>query len=682
MRKKSIAFLMLLCGLYVFADTPCDTLVKRLNIVWHQIDFKKVDFPKSLKGFDERADALIKYFKERKPMTIERPWTLEHDHNYHQTLANDALKHYFIGQPTYPTMFRGEKINWIDSPVADNQWIIQMNRHIWMPSLAYIYDETKDERYAKEWCTEINSWVDTGHSSDQLKKFPMWSGGLEPASRMSFWPYAFESFRKSPSMDRETMINFLWSTLVHIGILEKYGEAAIKMKAPSNYALHQQNGLTNAVRYFPELKDYSDALKRSINRYIILQKKMVNDEGVILDFSPHYHLVYPSSFLKAYSDCKGTEAEKLFSKEYLDLIEKGIDAVMIWSHPTGEQPMFGDAWDDSKGFAQNYIKSFLKDFNRADWKYYVTYGKEGIVPKKRLFALEESGIYSMRSDWSTDAVFAVIRNQNINPDLIWHSQIDNMTFELSAYGERLMIDSGCYNYDGEPDWRAWFRTPQAHQVVTIDNQPIDGKGRLAFQKSFQNIDVTSLENQVNRDLCHRRTFFLVDKKYFVILDELSGNASGKLRQHFQFTEVPYALENDRLVAKTMKDKGANLYVASSENNNISLVEEEGWISRKYNEKEKRPAFAFTQDKKANETKCFLTLIAPTPHDKRINSAEITFLKDGKPTIERTNSIGLRINHETYYQIDFDLDRHEVGLKSVLKKEDWLSQDKKILKDGI
>ena len=362
-------------------------------------------------------------------------------------------------------------------------------------------------------------------------------------------------------------------------------------------------------------------------------------------------------------------------------IESGINAVLYWSHPTGQQPVFGDAWDLPNGTVQRYVRGFQKDFpHRDDWKYYASSGKEGTPAPQRLIALQESGVYSMRSDWTQNALFAVIRNQNIDARDIWHAHIDNLSFELSAYGERLMIDSGAYNYGGAEDWREWFRRPEAHQVVSLDHQPIDGKGKLLFQSASDDLDVTCLVNQVNPELTHRRTFFLVDKKYFVILDELSGAASGKLRQHFQFIEGDAAINPHNLTAKTLRN-GVNLLVASREDAKVSLAQEEGWISRSYMKKAPRPAFAFQQEKAAGKEAVFLTLLAPTAPNNKIFLHELTFLRDGHPTQEKTGTIALRINRQWTYLIRFDLDRGTANVQKVHAPQDWLQYEKAVLTTG-
>ncbi|MBO5763170.1 MAG: hypothetical protein J6R85_04795 [Lentisphaeria bacterium] len=250
------------------AETPQDVQEKRLDHIWKNIDFQKVGFPESLQRFEDRTGALLKHFRERPAIETERPWILNRPREFHQNYADNALKHNFVGNGGYPLQFRGkDQIDWISNPFPDDQWIIQFNRHIWMPSLAYIYELTRDERYAREWCFEINSWVNTGHSPEQFGKFPMWGHGLELASRMSIWPYVFERFRKSPSFDAETLINYLWSTQIHMAELDRYVKSALTMRAPSNHALHWQTGLDAAISLFTRAVDSAAVYVNASTRF-------------------------------------------------------------------------------------------------------------------------------------------------------------------------------------------------------------------------------------------------------------------------------------------------------------------------------------------------------------------------------------------------------------------------------
>ncbi len=74
-------------------------------------------------------------------------------------MADNALKHIFVGQSAYPPVFCGEDINWGMRPVPDNEWVWQLNRMYFWDAMARAYWHTGDEKYAKEWCYQLVDWT-------------------------------------------------------------------------------------------------------------------------------------------------------------------------------------------------------------------------------------------------------------------------------------------------------------------------------------------------------------------------------------------------------------------------------------------------------------------------------------------------------------------------------------------
>ena len=210
-----------------------------------------------------------------------------------------------------------------------------------------------------------------------------------------------------------------------------------------------------------------------------------------------------------------------------------------------------------------------------------------------------------------------------------------MTFEISAFGQRLMSDSGCYNYSGEPEWRKFFRSPMVHQLVSLDDKGIHCLGKKIAQKSENGRDVLVLENEPVPGLCHVRTFMLVDGRFFVIHDELSGPASGELRQHFQLLPGAWEWDAERFTAVTKHAGAANLILSEARDPAVSFAQEEGWISNDYMKKEERPAFAFVQQKAPDAVCRYATLLYPVApgEDPMKVSTQITMEENGKIKVQ-------------------------------------------------
>lgn len=641
-----------------------DELLSRMNL--NHPGLEKV---KNAKTPLEKQAALLEYYQKRQhpsDLEVDNPQDPPNDKR-HKEIAEEAIKHIFPGQPVYPSQPRGENIDWDTNPFPDKEWLWQFHRFGWWRPMGRTYLATRDERYAKEWMHEINSWVDHMHNAKNYRNHPGWRS-LEVGIRMLVWAQGFERFIQSPSLDGYTLVNFLYSLDRHADQIDgMYPPRGKEPASVGNFDITQQIGLLTIAAVFPEFKESTGNAQRAVERLVRFQQTVMLPDGVINEYVPSYHMGYPHQFTKAKQLCEKFKIKAQFPKEYNDLIEKGITAVLVWSHPDATSPLFGDAWLGKPDGNRRWMAKFLQDFNRPDWEYFVTNGKSGKAPTEKIMQLPVAGYTSIRSGWNDQAVFLVTKNT----DLVrhqWHNHTDNLSFELSAYGRRFMTDASCYNYSGEPEWRLWFRRPQTHQMITIDDAPVASRGKTVMTKSVPGLDVAVLENQAAKDFTHRRSFMLVDNAYIVLLDEVKGAATGTVRQHLQLDPAPVQIDAGRKTVRTMHADGPNLVVKSGDNAaKVTLQEEEGWWSPRYMFKEPRPAFAFIQEKTGDKPVYFLTLLAPLPKVRQLNEAKLCFLKDGKPTTEPTNEIYLRINLDTHYRIKLDPAKGEASLAKAVNR---------------
>lgn len=562
--------------------------------------------------------------------------------------ADDALQHIFPGQPAYPSDFRGkDEIDWDSNPQKDKEWLWQFHRFYWLEPLAGAYVRTHDEKYAAEWAFEMRSWIEHMHRPENAFNHPGWRS-LDTAIRMKTWAVTLEFFLKSPALDGALLADVLWSLDVHCQrIAERCRTAQNRDGDLGNWDIFHVEGLLFTAAALPERKKSTEEIQMAAELMVAFQKRVLLDDGVINEFIPSYHSAYPGQFARLVRVCRSLKLPVEIPQEFMDRLEKSINAMAVWSHPDGTSPVFGDAWLGSRDGNRRWILPFLPLFDRPDWRWFASKGQEGAPPASRMQELPAAGYYTMRSDWTENALFLVTKNSKTTH--FGHNQADNLTFELSAYGQRLMTDSGCYNYSGEPEWRQFFRSPAVHQLVSLDEQPIQSCGRkivsrsISASETFPSMEVLTLENEPVPGLTHRRTFLLADSRFFVIFDELSGSASGQLRQHFQFLPGEWTFQPEQLRAFTQHPNAPNLLLVGAETAAqpaISLEEEDGWISTRYMQKERRPAFAFTQSKSASETVRFSTLLFPTPTAETL-PPEIHF------TVETDFSSKIRIGEKTW-----------------------------------
>jgi len=602
-----------------------ETLLSRLNLNEKGLEQVK----QSANNPEKAAEELLKYYRQRN--SVKHPI----DRNLKASLfgncasekdfkwANDALKHIFVGQTQYPSYFCGDDIDWNSSPVPDNEWVWQLNRMYFWDAMGRAYWHTGDEKYVKEWGSQLLDWTrkipnDKGHKY-------AWRS-IEAGIRGYRWTALFQRFIDSPSFTPEVLVAFLNSCCDHAEYL------MTKYTTRHNFGLIEANGMAFIAVTFPEFQDsekWKNEAFRRLNNEINIQ---VYPDGHQVELSSHYHLWCIDWFLRTYDLAQMNGLNDVFPELYYETIEKMCEVPMKLGLPDGTNVQFGDAWAGTPGQYKEKFRDWAKMFNRDDFLYLATDGKEGAKPKATAFALKKSGLYSMRSSWDKNAVCLVLK---CGPDGRWHCQPDNGTFELYVGGKTLMPDAGSYIYHGEPENRAWFRQTKVHQTLTLNGEDTKYAPKLLLWQPGNDLDILVVENAGYENLTHRRSVFFVDKRYFVIVDEAIGNGTGNVDIHFQLAPGDAIFDNKNLSVNSDFDEGWNVIVQTEKQKGLKLEEEEGQVSFVYTKKEPRPAFRYRIKKESENTPVrFVTLVAP--YEKEIPKIEIEVVgepKVGSPSFQ-------------------------------------------------
>ena len=583
-------------------------LFSRLNSDFFQKELEN----KNSDSIGLSVSALLHYFKFR--TIVNHP---EINKNYNQEIsekeqkyADDALKHIFVGQPAYPSHFCGDDINWSTNPVTDNEWVWQLNRMVFWNAMGRVYATSKNEKYAKEWSKQLVHWVKNNPRDDEHKY--AWRS-IEAGIRGYSWTTLYHQFIKSEHFNEETLVWFLNSLYEHATFLMTV------YRSGSNWGLMEAEGLAFIAINFPEFKDAIKWREEAFRRLNIEISTQVYPDGHQRELAIGYHLGCIRWFYRTYELAKLNGLENAFPDSYLDMIEKMCEIPMKIGLPDGTNVQFGDAWRGEPGQHNKNFKEWAEMFNRDDFLFLATAGKQGTQPNETAFALPQSGIYSMRSSWDKNATCLVLK---CGPDGGGHCQPDNGTFVLFVNGKNLMPDAGSYIYSGNPEGRRWFRQTKVHQTLTLNNQNSDYAPKLLHWETGNNLDILVVENQSYENLVHRRSVFFIEKRYFLVVDEAFGNAKGKVDIHFQLApdtvNCTFDFENLTVEASFLTD--CNLLVKTKKQTGTELVKEEGWVSFEYTKKQTRPAFAFSTKKENENYLQFASLVIP--YQNQIPDVEI------------------------------------------------------------
>ena len=549
------------------------------------------------------AKKILNYFKTR--TTVKHPVNQK---NQNEKItekdikwANDALEHIFVGQPAYPSQFCGTDIDWSFRPVPDNEWVWQFNRMYFWNAMGKIYAQTSEEKYAEEWCNQFIDWT-RKNPNDENHKYAWRS--IEAGIRGYSWTGLFYQFLKSPHFTPEVLVAFMNSMFDHADFLMTV------YRTKSNWSLMEAEGMAFIAITFPEFKDaekWRNEAFRRLNNEINLQ---VYPDGHQRELAMGYHIGCINWFLRTYELAKINNLENAFPDSYLETIEKMCEVPMKLCHPDGTNAQFGDSWEGLPGQYSDRFFEWAEKFNRKDFLYLATGGKEGKKPDSTAFALPQSGLYAMKSGWDKNAISLVLK---CGPDGGGHCQPDNGTFELYAGGRNLMPDAGSYIYSGDPENQAWFRQTKVHQTLTLNGENSAYAPKLLLWQPGENLDILVVENQSYENLTHRRSVFFIDKKYFVIVDEAAGTATGDIDNHFQLAPGGgrAVFNQDSNSAQSNFSEGWNVFVQTQKQNGLEMIEEIGQVSFEYTKKEPRPAFCYRLKKKSENVKMrFVTIVVP------------------------------------------------------------------------
>ncbi len=189
-------------------------------------------------------------------------------------------------------------------------------------------------------------------------------------------------------------------------------------------------------------------------------------------------------------------------------------------------------------------------------------------------------------------------------------------------GRNFFPDSGCYTYGGtfstNADRRKYAAT-SAHNTLTLDNQNVWGEGRMFGEFTGASSGHTwqglTLENPSYEGLKHRRTVYLVDNRFYVLLDEAIGNAAGTVNLHFHLIEgkdAEIVYDSDKNGCHTAFADKNNLLVRTFPSKPCTFTEREGFVSYAINKTQARKSYQLDVVKTADEDVLrFVTVLLPT-----------------------------------------------------------------------
>lgn len=515
---------------------------------------KKEQFFTKAKGqlfFDEPKE-IVTYCKQHWPDEVE----------HILRVADEVCNQYFLFdlkwdmERTYEPVIFEEEIVWDYMPSDDPEFIWQFNRHRYFICLGQAYQITGEERYTKAFVKLITSWITNCKRTAENEK-TMWRI-LEAGLRGEYWCKALQYFKESDYLTEEALDLIYHSLIEHAEyIMEVYNP----YRYISNWGVIENHGLFDIAMTLPHTERTMDYAQTAMKRLEILANVGIMNDGVQWEQSPMYHNEVLHCYLDVIILARRNEIhipETIWNKVY-----KMAMANVAWKKPNHHQFMMGDSDDTdirdmiSKA-AYVFLDPVLKyagydslDFEsiwdlgmKASNEYETLKAKE---PEFTSVALQDSGNYYMRSNWSETANLLHFHCGTLGAG---HGHSDKLHMDLVIGGEDVLMDAGRYTYVTGQE-RFEFKDPMAHNTCTVDDEmftickdswecsKLSQPVKQAFVSSLSyeyvsggHLGYMDMENGVfvNRKIIH------IKPDIYVIVDEFYTGGEHSYQQYFHFNE--------------------------------------------------------------------------------------------------------------------------------------------------
>ncbi len=252
-------------------------------------------------------------------------------------------------------------------------------------------------------------------------------------------------------------------------------------------------------------------------------------DGGHFELSPMYHATLLWDMCDLYNLALHSEIQVLLDRlpQWKTVIQRGLRWLFIMSHPDGDISFFNDA---TFGIAPKYegIEAYAKQLNIFE----VDSEKEPSA--LMLQHLKDTGYVMIDLPKKGKLILDV---GEVGPDYQpGHAHADTLSFELSLFGQRVIVNSGISEY-GIGELREYQRGTAAHNTVEINNKNSSDvwsgfrtakRARpvgLKIERQTNQIDIICSHNGYTRlssKNIHQRAW-QVNKDKLLVIDQIQGH---------------------------------------------------------------------------------------------------------------------------------------------------------------
>jgi hypothetical protein len=483
-------------------------------------------------------------------------------------LGDDVAAHkihnlwYDAMQPKIADM--GADFDWFHNPLPPTDpnyttnWMgCVISRTQFWENLASAYWKTRDEKYARAWVEQLQSFatkVPLDYNLNEGQNFH-WSP-LSAANRMfESWPYAYYHFLNSPSFTPEA--NWLYTKQIRDHALNLMAGLNDR-KRTGNWITAECCGLYTAGVLYPELTESAQWRQIATDRFCLELNKLVPPDGFEAELSPGYHTSTMEQFTVPTElvPLNKIPLPPLFSAKLISMYR----ALVLVMDQSGNDVPTNDSWVvNAIALASNGLK--LTDDPLLQWA--ASHGRKGTPPPDSTM-LPYAGFYAMRGGWKRDDLFLFFRG---GPTGIGHVHEEDLEVVLRAWNKTLLFDPGTYSYD-KSEMRRYALGTSSHSTIIVDGKwqhegdsplptepvsnpwattPLFDYVSSTFDKGYQEniyrpVQYSPMKwiGTLDKSIAHTRRVLFLRPYYALVVDTLDGTGNHSYDNLFQI-DAPGAI---------------------------------------------------------------------------------------------------------------------------------------------
>lgn len=481
----------------------------------------------------------------------------------------------------------GDPVNWHLNPNGYLEWMHAFNRHGWMSTLVSAYLGTNDSRYIRTLDKLWLSWMrdnpePVGHNGGGD---PAWETLSVAVRGCRPWLDAFFALLNDPNFRDTTRIEILKSFHGHAEHLLSY------MGYANNWLIVESQLLFVLGVLFPEFKRASVWRETGMERLLRELERQVWPDGVDWELAPGYHMMACRGFLEPLKLARLNDITLPYG--FAERLASTFDYAAGITRPDGTLPSVNDSngWRARSG--RDYLALGADLFERPEL---VDTFEGHYAGKSRSFP--DSGMHILASGTGSDALWALFDG---GPPGASHCHDDALNVEFFAYGFPFIVDPGITGYMRDA-WTEYYRSTYSHNTVlvngsgqawarlSLDDRTASSRNRV---QTISDGGVESVRATYDRPyegqpegLSHTRALLFVRERYWVVLDEVSGEAVRDIEARFQFVPLRLAMDRRQRVFRTLRQNLPNIELwplASAGRIKMSMATGEtdpmgGWVS--------------------------------------------------------------------------------------------------------